>query len=277
MAANDTFSSVLGWISIASWIVVYSPQMIENYRLKSGEALSLLFVAIWLLGDLCNLVGATMAGLLPTVIILAVYYSLCDIILIFQIYYYRWTNPARPSIQVPPETPSDTEASEQSPLLAADSSQSRHAEKETSVKRAFLEYTAAIMFVFATGVVAWAISEKVNQGEDETRPDEIFEWKSQVIGWISAVLYLGARIPQIFKNLRTKCEGLSPGLFLFSIFGNLTYALSICVSSMELDHLIANASWLAGSLLTIFLDAFVLGQFFYYRTEARMYRTSTIA
>ena len=58
--------------------------------------------------------------------------------------------------------------------------------------------------------------------------------------------------------------------------GNLTYALSICVSSMEMDHLIANASWLAGkspvsgisdkaeqgagkegSVLTIFLDMMV--------------------
>ena len=54
-------------------IVVYSPQIVENYRLKSGEGLSVLFVVIWLLGDLCNLIGAVMAGLLPTVIILAIY------------------------------------------------------------------------------------------------------------------------------------------------------------------------------------------------------------
>lgn len=59
--------------------------------------------------------------------------------------------------------------------------------------------------------------------------------------------------------------------------GNLTYALSICVSSMEMEHLIANASWLAGkedllmvltgkakqriayigSTLTVLLDVFV--------------------
>ena len=35
----------------------------------------MLFVVVWLLGDLCNLVGASMAGLLPTVILLAVYVS----------------------------------------------------------------------------------------------------------------------------------------------------------------------------------------------------------
>lgn len=57
--------------------------------------------------------------------------------------------------------------------------------------------------------------------------------------------------------------------------GNLTYALSICVSSMEKTHLIANASWLVGelsvnnmqgwlkrawdkgSLLTVVFDVFV--------------------
>ena len=56
-------------------IVVYSPQIVENYQLQSGEGLSVFFVVIWLLGDLCNLAGALMAGLLPTVILLAIYVS----------------------------------------------------------------------------------------------------------------------------------------------------------------------------------------------------------
>ena len=55
---------------------MYSPQIYENYTLQSGEGLSVFFVIIWLLGDLCNLIGATMAGLQSTVIILAVYVSL---------------------------------------------------------------------------------------------------------------------------------------------------------------------------------------------------------
>jgi uncharacterized protein with PQ loop repeat len=56
-------------------LVVYSPQIIENYRLKSGEGLSVLFVVIWLVGDLLNFFGAILAKLLSTVIILAVYVS----------------------------------------------------------------------------------------------------------------------------------------------------------------------------------------------------------
>jgi solute carrier family 66 (lysosomal lysine-arginine transporter), member 1 len=50
---------------------------LQNYQLKSGEGLSVLFVVVWLLGDLCNLFGAILAGLLPTVIILALYVSIC--------------------------------------------------------------------------------------------------------------------------------------------------------------------------------------------------------
>jgi uncharacterized protein with PQ loop repeat len=56
-------------------LVVYTPQIIENYRRKSGEGLSVTFIVIWLIGDLFNLFGAILAGLLPTVIILAAYVS----------------------------------------------------------------------------------------------------------------------------------------------------------------------------------------------------------
>lgn len=47
----------------------------ENYVLKSGDGLSVPFIILWLLGDLTNLIGAVYAGLLPTMIILAVYVS----------------------------------------------------------------------------------------------------------------------------------------------------------------------------------------------------------
>ncbi|KAA1469884.1 PQ-loop-domain-containing protein [Dentipellis sp. KUC8613] len=277
MGSNDSLSSALGWISIACWIVVYSPQVLENYQLKSGEAVSVLFVAIWLVGDLCNLVGGVMAHLLPTVIILAVYYTFCDLVLLGQIYYYRWAGRRRSGKDTISDSPSaPVESHEETPLLSE--SHEHHLEtKPSSTKRTVLVYATAVFFVFATGILAWAISEKFGHSEDDSERKEVLEWKSQVIGWISAVLYLGSRIPQIFKNLETKCEGLSPGLFLFSILGNLTYGLSICVSSMEKEHLIANASWLAGSLLTIFLDVVVLGQFIYYHKVREEYLASSVA
>ncbi|KAJ7505219.1 PQ loop repeat-domain-containing protein [Mycena galericulata] len=250
---NGDFSSMLGWISIACWIVVYSPQIYESYSLQSGEGLSVLFVIVWLLGDICNLVGAVLANLLPTVIIIALYYSLCDLILMFQIYFYRWKR-AR-----------SAGADEETPLLPGNDSQNTQNQVPTAVL--MLRYTGAVVFVFATGILAWWLNSNTEKTKELlNHPVPTSQWTVQILGWTSAVSYLGARIPQIAKNFRTRCEGLSPALFYFAILGNVTYSWSIIAKSTDKDYLITNASWLAGSALTVFLDLIVLGQFFYYRS-----------
>ncbi|KAG1751161.1 PQ-loop-domain-containing protein [Suillus lakei] len=260
---GNAASSVLGWISIACWIVVYSPQIIENYQLESGEGLSLLFIYIWLLGDACNLAGAVMAGLLPTVIILGVYYTLCDTVLLCQVYYYRWKRQTGQHV-VPAHIPG--EVSEETCLIANSRSVDPSERPEPSITRIFVRYLAAVVFVSAAGVTAYCISNWLPN--DDTSPllplNTKLDWHIQVIGWTSATAYLGARLPQIVKNFKTRCEGLAPGLFVFSILGNSTYALSIIAASRDPDYLIRNASWLAGSGLTVFLDILVLSQFFYY-------------
>jgi hypothetical protein len=48
----------------------------------------------------------------------------------------------------------------------------------------------------------------------------------QILGWFSAVLYVGSRVPQLIKNWRQQStEGLSPGMFICAVFGNIFYAL----------------------------------------------------
>ena len=49
------------------------------------------------------------------------------------------------------------------------------------------------------------------------------------------------------QKRRDAVRWTGPGLFVFSIFGNLTYALSICAESMDGAYLVKNASWLAGT------------------------------
>ncbi|KAF9077710.1 PQ loop repeat-domain-containing protein [Rhodocollybia butyracea] len=253
---NDTLSSILGWSSLACWIVVYSPQIYENYSLQSGEGLSIFFVYIWLIGDTTNLAGAILAGLLPTMILLGAYYTLCDLILLIQVYYYRWK---ASNYQV-----TTSLEDEETPLLI--SGHSRRKDEVTPKKTIALQYASAMVFVVVTGLLAWWISSSIEVEEKPPlRHSTSMAWIIQSLGWTSAVCYLGSRIPQIIKNSSTRCEGLAPALFFFSILGNATYALSICVKSMEKDYLVTNASWLAGSALTIFLDVIVLFQFSYYR------------
>ncbi|KAF2021394.1 PQ loop repeat protein [Aaosphaeria arxii CBS 175.79] len=85
----DAISQICGSVSIACWIVVFSPQIIENWKRSSAEGLSVVFITIWLLGDFFNIIGAVLQGVLPTMIILAVYYTLADIVLLLQCFWYN--------------------------------------------------------------------------------------------------------------------------------------------------------------------------------------------
>ncbi|KAL9048276.1 MAG: hypothetical protein Q9162_007799 [Coniocarpon cinnabarinum] len=107
-----TISGITGSISIACWVVVFSPQIIENFRRSSAEGLSIVFIVIWLAGDVFNILGAVLQGVLPTMIILAVYYTLADVVLMVQCFYYRGL-----TLSDTPTKPSTASAGEQDPLL----------------------------------------------------------------------------------------------------------------------------------------------------------------
>ena len=85
----EALSGIFGSVSIACWVVVFSPQIIENFRRSSADGLSLAFIIVWLLGDVFNILGAVLQGVLPTMTILAIYYTLADIVLLGQCFYYR--------------------------------------------------------------------------------------------------------------------------------------------------------------------------------------------
>ncbi|KAF9092209.1 hypothetical protein BGX29_010568 [Mortierella sp. GBA35] len=101
-------------------------------------------------------------------------------------------------------------------------------------------------------------------GEDKT--GFYYTWMPLLLGWGSAILYLGSRIPQIYKNWRMKsCEGLSIMMFVFSVFGNVFYVASIFLNSVEWDYLIKNMPWWLGSGGTLVFDFTIFFQFYIYR------------
>lgn len=51
---------------------------------------------------------------------------------------------------------------------------------------------------------------------------------------------------------------------IYADWTDVTYSASILAPSLDPHYLLANASWLAGALLTIFLDLFVMAQFALY-------------
>ena len=84
----EAISGILGSISIACWVVVFSPQIIENYSKKSADGLSIEFIVIWLgecwppiakcslrkltdcptAGDFFNMAGCVLQGIMPTMV-----------------------------------------------------------------------------------------------------------------------------------------------------------------------------------------------------------------
>lgn len=124
----DAISQICGSVSIACWIVVFSPQIIENWRRASAEGLSVVFITIWLLGDFFNIFGAVLQGVLPTMIILAVYYTLADIVLLLQCFWYKGFTLSDEIKKPENETTngSSAAATEASPLLTSNGQSSHH-------------------------------------------------------------------------------------------------------------------------------------------------------
>jgi uncharacterized protein with PQ loop repeat len=328
---NEALSGIFGSVSLASWIFLLVPQLIENYRLGSAEGISLTFLFIWFLGDIANLAGALWAGLVPTVTALAIYFCFADVTLIAQCLYYGRIKKRREAAakangdaSVAENVSGDT-SSEQTPLLngharpkTADSASGRLTDVtnanlglpgsrrrssaasrrtitlETGIaasresladieegiddeatpvqsKSGWLKNTLAILAIILVGAAGWAIAYQLgawtptpapSSGSHHHKPEHKTPIGASLLGYASAVLYLGARVPQIVKNQRERsCEGLSLLFFLLSLVGNATYGAGILFHSVERQYFLTNLPWLIGSLGTMGEDAVIFVQF----------------
>lgn len=68
---------------------------------------------------------------------------------------------------------------------------------------AYLMYPLLISFVLAVGLAAYFLhsNDEVKIPEGTPGGGVELEWKSQVLGYASCVLYLASRVPQVFHNL----------------------------------------------------------------------------
>jgi uncharacterized protein with PQ loop repeat len=283
-------------ISIVAWVVVFSPQILENFRRGSSDGLSLHFLIVWLLGDIFNVVGAILQGVMPTMIILAIYFTVADIVLLAQCFFYRgftWKEKVLPPTSKPMEI---GEPNERTTLLdgpAADERQSRNNNETLSKEPAtpptytrvqmHLRNIVAILLVCTTGMISWYL---IHHSASSGRPAPVQEipefniW-GQIFGWLCAVFYFGSRFPQLILNWRRKSvEGLSILFFLFACLGNFMYVFSIiafhpasavpngCQScdagKMYGRHILVNLPWLVDGLGTLLLDMAIFAQFFLY-------------
>lgn len=259
---NDTFSSILGAISITAWVVVFSPQIWTNFSTRSAEGLSLSFVVLWLIGDFFNIIGALLQNVQWVLTVLAIYYTVADIVLLGQCIIYRNASQTR--------TVDGTQhASVATPLIPKDVDVTK---SRSNTKSAVLN-VLALLSVCMVGTIGWYVgaifSAPSRQPAQPEHPVLVFDFWGQMFGWGCAVLYLGSRLPQIVHNFkRGSTDGLSPLFFLFACLGNVTYVGSILIRDYGTSHyrryLAINSSWLAGSAGTLLLDFIILSQTLYY-------------
>ncbi|KAI9829202.1 MAG: hypothetical protein M1826_005797 [Phylliscum demangeonii] len=303
LTAHEALSGLSGSISLAAWIFVLVPQLVENYKNGSADGVSLASLLVWFLGDMANLSGAIWAGLVPTVVALAAYFCLADAITVTQCFYYNHINARRKALL--DDVPSTGHAShleeddeEEQPLLrsmTADSLAlpgsrrrsstygSAHARDSLLLLPPSLEAkdrstpewvnnTIGVLLVGLVGTAGWLVAWQTGVWTPtavggRTGSSVKVAWGPQVLGYLSACFYLGARIPQIIKNHRDRsCEGLALLFFILSVLGNVSYAGGILFHSLERGYLLLNLPWLLGSLGTVVQDVVIFVQFRIYST-----------
>ncbi|KAF2225819.1 PQ loop repeat-domain-containing protein [Elsinoe ampelina] len=244
-------SSVLGTLSIVSWLFAQLPQIYKNYTLASTTGLSIFFLVEWCLGDLTNLLGAIFTNQASWQIIVAGYYCFVDLVLVFQWIWYEhlrhgwtirsiWSRPQDilstsplngPGWRTPRFTPdekalSTSTASPNRPLVS------------TSIQpsSSFSPSPRTILFLACLTTLARAspLPSHAPVHLTTTTPSSTpLLSAGTILSWTSTALYLLSRLPQLYKNYtRRSTSGLSPSLFLAAFFGNLFYSSSILTNPL---------------------------------------------
>lgn len=261
---GHTLSLCFGYISLTFFVFVYGPQIYYNYKRKSVEGLSISFPLLWLLGDFFSITGALLNKLAFTVILIGFLYGMIDVILLSQFLIY-------------PEEGDKSSNDETSPLLkpVIDSDEPRESVLTIPDYQSCSNSARASTSTLAIfGGILWlsnyhessTFSGLVRVVSSLEEPVSEYRQFANICGYLSILLFMFARVPQMIKNRRLKSvEGLSASMFICAILGNFCYAISIVCESQEWEYLERSLPWLGGAFGLIFMDILILFQFLQYR------------
>ncbi|KAJ2805292.1 putative vacuolar membrane transporter for cationic amino acids [Coemansia helicoidea] len=254
-------SAAIGYLSLACWMVVMFPQIVLNYRRRSGEGVSLAMMVAWVVGDVLNIAGALMQGLVMSTVLIASYFLLVDSTLLGQIFYYRVVYAAHRAPKTP-AAPADADADADARPAAAAAAARRATRLQTALAVVLSLLSVALLVAM---VAALAGAPAAGDGPETDPKLPASQLLAQAMGTVSAVVYIMSYVPQAIQNYqRQSCDGLSMWLFLLSLLGNTTYALAILVVSLDPEYLAPYVPWLLGALVPCLIHVVILYQFYVY-------------
>ncbi|KAJ1971292.1 PQ loop repeat-containing protein 2 [Dimargaris xerosporica] len=274
-------------VSIACWVCALSPQIYLNWRNSSADSLSPGFIAIWLSGDVCNLVGCLLTNQLFFQKFLGVYFCSFDAVLLLQIFYYSWwqpwsqqrrrqrwsaghssllaatPDPSSPLLPTNDHAPADATYTS---LTTYDPSLGLLVGQGPGSRRGFSFRTGAVwgsVALLAGGLAWWGWWQGLGRLALTSLGEQPPPLVGRVIAWTCTALYITSRLPQIWKNYRRQSvQGLSFFMFLFALNGNLFYFCSIFLqASISPPGLLwASLPYILGSAGTVAQDMVIFIQ-----------------
>ena len=278
-------STLLGSLSILSWLFAQLPQIYKNYQLQSTAGLSIFFLIEWCLGDTTNLLGALFTRQAGWQVVVASYYVFVDVCLVCQFFWYTYLKPQYvtgtslhssassdrgDADSIEGLSPIDSNFVDDRAYFPDDSSDNSKSGSPTNPigKPQFTQVnynlpsspsislktqaapssapkpwqwpsTPSPRTIIQVATIASLASPTVAaplpflprhlpRAITLMRISTPLEICGTILAWSSTLLYLGSRLPQLYKNWTLRSTaGLSPLLFLAAFCGNLFYSASL--------------------------------------------------
>ena len=228
VTSKDRVSFYFGLLSTVIWIISAFPQFYTAYKIKKVDGVSPFLFSFLFTADILSFIGNILTGGIASQILLAGLYIILDGSLFFQFLYYRHKN---------------------KDIM-------EKLEKENVEKGSDFGINGTT--VVLAGVVA-ATTFDIGK---PYRGDQLL---GTIFGWISGIIYISSRIPQVTLNCRKKfVSDLSPFYFVCTISGNTTYLLSLFIRSTDVNFLWKQAPWLTGVIVPLSLDVTTMLQMWCY-------------
>lgn len=240
---GELLSWIISTLSNIAWLFVFIPQILENKRNKSSDAISFYLILLWYIGDTFSTISVIYKNASHILLYVGVYHIIFDLIFIGQIIYYRL-----PQIQSYPQLLN--EDTHRYDVLYYIKDVITMSEVYT-----FLGYNTVL--IFCQPILLYF-------------PHVVI---GNIIAWLSTIIFLISRLPQILLNYRRKSViGLSVVTFVNIAIANQLFLISVLVnllditsSNLQLQFILENLPWIVGSSGTIIFDAILCLQFWKYK------------